>query len=294
MNQKSLLRRGGLAFLVAVFLIICQGVESMAQTKLGQDQKPDQRHERGLKALNALDAKAAQSVLKSLSDIAPEMAGFIVDFAYGEVHARPGLDVKSRQVSTVAALTALGNAKPQLKFHLNASLNCGISPRQLIEIMYVTAVFAGFPAGLNGVFAAREVFQERGLTVEPVEPLPSARRARGLAALEATSRGSGQAVLASLKDIAPEMGEFIIDFSYGDVIARKVLPPKWKEIAMISAAAARGTMQPQLVVHIRAGLNVGLSKEEIIELMYQTAVYAGFPADLNGIAAAREVFAAQP
>jgi 4-carboxymuconolactone decarboxylase len=294
MKQKSLLRRGGLAFLIAVFLIISQGVESMAQTKSGPDQKPGQRHERGLKALNALDAEAAQGVLTGLQDIAPEMAGFIVDFAYGDVHSRPGLDVKSRQVATVAALTALGNVAPQLKFHLNASLNCGITPRQLIEMMYVTTVFAGFPAGLNGVFAAREVFQERGLAVEPVKPLPGDRRGRGLAALEDTSQGSGRAVLDSLKDIAPEMGEFIIDFSYGDIIARKTLSSKWKEIAMISAAVARGTMATQLKVHIQAGLNVGLSKTEIIEIMYQMAVYAGFPAGLNGIAAAREVFAAQP
>jgi 4-carboxymuconolactone decarboxylase len=282
----------GLTVLAAILLIIGQGVESMAQNSPVPPEGP--RYERGLAALQALDAQAAQGVLNGLKDIAPEMARFIIEFGFGDVYSRPGLDVKSRQVATVAALAALGNAEPQLKFHLGAALNIGLTPRELIEVMYVTTVFAGFPAGLNGIFAARDVFKERGLVVEPVKPLGGDRRDRGLGALELTSQGSGQAVLESLKDLAPEMGEFIVDFSYGDVIARKVLPPKYKEIAMICAAVARGTMQPQLKVHIQAGLNVGLSKSQIIELMYQMVVYAGFPASLNGISAAREVFAAQP
>ncbi len=281
-----------LTVLAAIELIISQGVESMAQNPPAQPK--GQRYQRGLEALQALDVKAAQSVIAGLQDIAPDMVRFIIEFAYGDVHSRWGLVVKSRQVATVAALTALGNAAPQLKFHVGAALNSGLTPRRLVEVMYVTTVFAGFPAGLNDVFAAREVFKERGLDVAAVEPPTGERRGRGLAAMESTSRGSGRAVLDSLKDIAPEMGEFIVDFSYGDVIARKTLSPKWKEIAMISAAVARGTMCPQLKVHIQASLNVGLSKTEIIEIMYQMVVYAGFPAGLNGISAAQEVFAAQP
>jgi 4-carboxymuconolactone decarboxylase len=54
-----------------------------------------------------------------------------------------------------------------------------------------------------------------------------------------------------------------------------------------------GNAQPQLKVHIEAGLNVGLSRQEITEVMIQMAVYAGFPAALNGLFAAKEVFAAR-
>ncbi|MCG8640078.1 MAG: carboxymuconolactone decarboxylase family protein [Desulfobacterales bacterium] len=277
--------------LAVLLLMAVTGAGAMAQNP--PDQSDEHRYERGLTALQALDKEAAQGVLTSLKEIAPDMGRFIIEFAYGDIHSRPGLDVKSRQVATVAALTALGNAAPQLRFHLGAALNAGVTPRELIEVIYVTTVFAGFPAGLNSVFEAKAVFAEHGKTVAPAAPLSGDRRSRGLAALEATSKGSGQAVLDGLKDIAPEMGAFIIDFSYGDIIARKVLPPKWKEIAMICAAVAKGTMQPQLKVHIRAGLNVGLSRGEIIELMYQMAVYAGFPAGINGIFAAQEVFAEQ-
>ncbi|GBC62263.1 carboxymuconolactone decarboxylase [Desulfonema ishimotonii] len=254
----------------------------------------NERYEAGLKQLRALDAAAADGVLSSLETIAPEMARFIVEFAYGDVYARPGLDLKSRQIATVAALVALGNAAPRLQFHMGAALNVGCSPRELIEVIYVVTVFAGFPAGLNGIRVAEEVFRERNISVswDRDEPARGDRHERGLKALAEISRVSGQDVVESLSDIAPDMGDFIVDFSYGDVLSRRGLDLKSKEIAVISACVARGTMTPQLRVHIRAALNVGCTQEEITETIMQMAVYSGFPSALNGLFAAREVFEA--
>jgi 4-carboxymuconolactone decarboxylase len=252
------------------------------------------RSKKGMASLQALDAEAAANVMKGLQDIAPDMGRFIVEFAYGDVYSRPALDPTSRQVSTIAALTALGNAKPQLQFHIRAALNIGLTPREIIEVMYVTTVFTGFPSGINGINAAREVFQAKGVQIAPDSPPPygesASRRERGLQAVNLTSKGAGEKVLKSLADIAPDMGNFIIDFSYGDVIARNILGPKLKEIAMVATCVAKGTMEPQMKVHLHAALNVGCTREEIVELMYHMAVYAGFPAALNGINAAREVF----
>ncbi len=252
-----------------------------------------ERFDRGLKALRSLDAEASKRVRDGLKDIAPEMAGFIVEFAYGDVYTRPGLDPKSRQVATIAALTAMGNAKPQLKFHIGAGLNAGLSPREIIEVIYVTTVFSGFPSGLNGIGAAREVFQARGVTVEPDASSrkgKTSRRERGLDTMNHTSKGAGERVIASLADIAPEMADFIIDFSYGDIFSRKYLSPQHKELAMLAVCVAKGTMEPQMRVHIHAALNVGCTKEQIVELMNHMAVYAGFPAALNGLSQVRTVF----
>ncbi len=248
------------------------------------------RYKIGLKHLKDLDAKASEQVIKNLADIAPDMGRFIVEFAYGDVFSRSGLDPKSRQVATISALAALGNAEPQLKFHIGAGLNIGIRPEEIIEVIYLVTVFAGFPAGLNAISAARQVFQDRGVTVSIPDSPEGDRRKKGLKALSQTSKGSGQAVLDSLSDIAPAMGDFILDFSYGDVIARPCLPSEWKEITMIAAGVAKATMWPQVKVHIAAALNLGCSKKQIVEIMIQMAVYAGFPAALNGISAAREVF----
>ncbi len=254
---------------------------------------PGERYERGMKALQALDAPAAQAVMDSLKDIAPDMARFIIEFAYGDVYGRAALDPKSRQVATISALAALGNAQPQLKFHIGAALNVGLTANEIVECMYVTTVFSGFPSGLNGISAAREVFQTRGVSVKQtaIQGLGNVqRRERGLKALGLTSKDAGERVIKSLSDIAPDMADFIIDFSYGDIISRDVLSPKHKEISMIAVCVAKGTMQPQMKVHIHAAMNVGCTRQEIVELMTHMAVYAGFPAALNGLTACREVF----
>jgi 4-carboxymuconolactone decarboxylase len=244
----------------------------------------------GMALLERLNPGAFAAVRADLEPLAPDMVRWLAEFCYGQVLARPGLDLRARQTGSIAALAALGNAAPQLRFHLEAGLAAGLTPREIVEIVHVTAVFAGFPAGLNALQEVRAVFAARGLAPEPAPVLPGTPRERGLACLEATSKGAGQAVLDSLADIAPDMARFILDFSYGEVFCRPGLEPRLKEVAMIAAAAARGTMGPQLAVHVRAGLAVGLARREIVELLMQMAVYAGFPAALNALAAARGAF----
>lgn len=248
--------------------------------------------ERGWKLLDSMAPGQPAALTKALAGLAPDVARYVIAFGYGEVLSRPGLDLKSRQTATVAALASMGTAPEQLDFHIGAALNVGVTPHEIVEVLSLVAVFAGFPAALNALGSARKVFAARGITVEPVKAYPEGkgRRERGLAALESTSQGAGRTVLKSLADIAPDLAGFILDFSYGDVIAREVLSPRAKEIAMIASAAARGAMRPQLKVHVAAGLQVGLTREEIVEILIQMAVYAGFPAALNGLFAAREVF----
>ena len=255
------------------------------------------RYARGLERLNTLNPAGGARVQESLRDIAPDFGRLMIEFGYGDLLTRPGLDMKARQIATTAALAGMGNAQPQLRFHIGASLNAGCSPDEIVEILYIVAVFAGFPAALNSLTAAKEEFSLRG--VSPAAPASSGhaqkdRRQRGLDALEATSAGAGQAVLDSLADIAPDMAGFILDFSYGDVISRTELSPRHKEIAMIAIATASGVMRPQLMVHIRAALHVGVTRQEIIEVIMQMAGYSGFPSALNGLSAAREAFADAP
>ena len=89
------------------------------------------------------------------------MAKYSIEYGYGDIYSRPGLDLKSRQIATMAALAALGTAPAQLRFHINAGLNVGLAEQETIEVMILMSVYAGFPAALNGVFAAKEVFQGR-------------------------------------------------------------------------------------------------------------------------------------
>jgi 4-carboxymuconolactone decarboxylase len=121
----------------------------------------DNRFERGQRALAAIDGEAGQAVIDSLADIAPDFARYVIEFPFGDIYSRPGLDLRSREIATIAALTALGNARPQLKVHIHAGLNVGLGQDEIVETIMQMAVYAGFPAALNGLMAAKEVFGER-------------------------------------------------------------------------------------------------------------------------------------
>jgi 4-carboxymuconolactone decarboxylase len=121
------------------------------------------RYARGARALAEIDGHAGQRVIDALADIAPDFARYLIEFPFGDIYTRPGLDLRAREIATIAALTALGTATPQLKVHIEAGLNVGLSREEIVETIIQMAVYAGFPAALNGLFAAKEVFAERDL-----------------------------------------------------------------------------------------------------------------------------------
>lgn len=166
--------------------------------------------------------------LLALDDIAPALVQFAIGFAYGEVLSRPALDLKTRQVCTVGALTAMGHAAPQLKWHIDAALNVGVAPSQIFEIQGIANAYAGRPEAAMAIAAP---------------PLD-----------------------------APALDHLT------------------RELATVALLTALGTRPAALKQHLDAALQRGASHEQIIEVLQQMAVYAGFPAALNGVAAAREVF----
>lgn len=121
----------------------------------------EERYRRGRELLNRLEPDQGARILSTLDEIAPDFSRLLVEFAFGDICARPGLDLKTREIATVAALTALGTAPAQLRVHIKAALNLGCSRTELIEAIMQMTVYAGFPAALNGLAAAREVLAER-------------------------------------------------------------------------------------------------------------------------------------
>lgn len=123
----------------------------------------NERYGQGWATLQQIDGEAGEWVVASLRDIAPDFARYLIEFPFGDIYRRPQLGLREREIATVAALAALGNATPQLKVHLHGALNVGVSTDEIVEVLMQMAVYAGFPAALNGLFAAREVFAERGV-----------------------------------------------------------------------------------------------------------------------------------
>jgi 4-carboxymuconolactone decarboxylase len=119
------------------------------------------RYERGLAKLKEIYGDRAQILVATLGEVAPDLSRYVVEFGFGDIHCRPGLDLKSREIATVAALTALGTASLQLRAHIHAAMNVGCSQAEVVEVILQMALYAGFPAAINGIQAAKEVFMER-------------------------------------------------------------------------------------------------------------------------------------
>lgn len=136
---------------------------TQASTQIKRD-----RYQYGLEVLNAVDGESGHEVVSALADIAPDLAHHVVAFGFGDVYSRPGLTPQQRQLVTLGMLTALGGCEPQLEVHINASLNVGLAPTEIVEALIHSSVYCGFPKALNAVFVAKRVFGERGLL--PVGP----------------------------------------------------------------------------------------------------------------------------
>jgi 4-carboxymuconolactone decarboxylase len=135
---------------------------AMTTTAATPDPRQD-RFDRGMKVLTSIDGESGQKVIDSLADISPELGHQVVAWAYGDIYDRPGLGPRDRQLVTLGMLTALGGCEPQLDFHVNAALNVGMTPEEIVEALLHASVYCGIPKALNATVVAQKVFAERDL-----------------------------------------------------------------------------------------------------------------------------------
>ncbi len=115
---------------------------------------------KGAEIVEAYSGTDVDSFMKRIDAIAPGFGNTVVDFCFGDVFSRPGLDHKTRELMIVAALCALGNAKPQLESHIGWALRAGATRPEIIEAIVQMGVYAGIPAAMRGLDSARIVFAE--------------------------------------------------------------------------------------------------------------------------------------
>ncbi|MCZ8517867.1 MULTISPECIES: carboxymuconolactone decarboxylase family protein [Paenibacillus] len=125
----------------------------------------NERYTRGWEKLMQIDGEGGKRVIESMRDIAPDLGKYVVEFAFGEIYSREVLDLKQRQLITISSLTTQGGCEPQLNVHINAALNVGLSPNEVIETIMHCIPYTGFPRVLNAVFVAKQVFEERNLKI---------------------------------------------------------------------------------------------------------------------------------
>lgn len=120
-------------------------------------QADDMRYERGLAFFKEMHPEAAAAMQENLGDIAPDMMRYIAEFPFGDLYARDTIDPKLRQMATLSALATAGHIA-QLKIHIGIALKMGFSRTEIVEGFMQLAPYAGFPAAINAVMAAKDVF----------------------------------------------------------------------------------------------------------------------------------------
>jgi 4-carboxymuconolactone decarboxylase len=124
----------------------------------------DDRYEQGWARLRELAGEHGERVVDGIRDVAPDLARYVVEFGYGDVYSRDGLDDRTRQLAAISALTAMGGAEPQLEYHIAIALNVGVDPAEIVETIIHLAPFVGFARALNAARSARRVFAARSVS----------------------------------------------------------------------------------------------------------------------------------
>jgi len=278
--------------LIFLFGQLCYGQKTNGETKM----EHSDRYQQGWEKLKKIDGEAGEKVINSLKDISPDLGKFIIEYAFGDIYTRDGLDLKSKEIAVVASLTAMETALPQLKVHINGALNTGSSINKVKEVILQMSVYSGFPSSINGMNALKDVLKERqehGIKDQigkiATDTTQTDRLKLGEQELSKLDSLQVDRLKNAYNDFSPELVKLTLEFGYADIFSRDNLDPKYRQIATIAALTALGNAQPQLKFHINAGLNIGLTETEINEIMLLMSVYAGFPAAINGTNILKEV-----
>lgn len=250
------------------------------------------RYKHGLEILQKIGGAGFDGPVNRLAQASEDMARFTVEYPYGDVLSRPGLDLRTRQICTISSLIAQGSLQPQLRFHMEGLLNVGGRPQDLIEIMYLSTAVVGFPAAIDAIGIVRQIFSDRSLSFTPARPASGDgvdRYARGLKAFGDLMQGHADSYISALEEVSPDLARWSIEFAYGDILYRDGLEPKIRHFAIMSMLATLGNRREALRRHLQGAIKAKATSTELIEVLIQISVYAGFPAALNAFSVAAEV-----
>ncbi len=215
----------------------------------------------------------------------PEMMAILQKYIFGEVFTVGNLDIRTREMLTVTSL-AVQQTMPQLKAHINAALNIGVTPIELRESIYQLAPFIGFPKTLNALGVLNEVFKERGIKT-PLESTATVKEnERYQKGFEIQNPLYGDEIKESMNSLPDDMGadvaRFLTEVCFGDFYTRKGLDIKTRELLFIAALVTTGNTET-LKSHIKGNLKAGNSKETIVSAIIQCLPYVGFPDTLAAL-----------
>ena len=224
-----------------------------------------------------------------------EFMQILQGYIFGDVCFTGSLDNRLRELVTVTVLTTLSTL-PQLKSHVQASLNAGCTPVEIREAVYQCAPFIGFPKTLNAISTMNEVFAGNGIQL----PLPSQKTLTGESEEERLQRGLEiQAPLYGTEiadrytwlpgEFAQAVPRFLTELCFGDFNTRSGLDGKTRELLTVVLLAALGGAELQVKSHVEGALKAGNTKEEVVCALVHAGGYMGIPRLFNALNACREL-----
>ena len=224
-----------------------------------------------------------------------EFMQILQGYIFGDVCFTGSLDNRLRELVTVTVLTTLSTL-PQLKAHVQASLNAGCTPVEIREAVYQCAPFIGFPKTLNAISTMNEVFAGNGIEL----PLPSQKTLTGESEEERFQRGLEiQAPLYGTEiadrytwlpgEFAQAVPRFLTELCFGDFNTRSGLDGKTRELLTVVLLAVLGGAELQVKSHVEGALRAGNTEEEVVCALVHASGYMGTPRLFNALNACREL-----
>ncbi len=224
-----------------------------------------------------------------------ELMQILQGYIFGDVCYTGSLDNRMRELITVTVLTTI-SALPQIKAHVQASLNAGCTPVEIREAVYQCAPFIGFPKTLNAISAMNEVFAENGIEL----PLPSQKTLTGENDEERYQKGLKiQEPLYGTEiadrytwlpgEFAQAVPRFLTELCFGDFQTRTGLDGKTRELLTVVLLAALGGAEVQLKSHVEGALKAGNSRKEVVCALVHASGYMGLPRLFNALNGCREL-----
>lgn len=221
----------------------------------------------------------------------PDFQDILSHFIFGEVFYQGNLDDKQRELITLVVL-ATNQTLPQLKAHVSAALNVGLTPVEIKEAVYQCAPYIGFPKTLNALNEINEIFKAKNIAL-PIESQKTvdedSRFDKGLA-VQVEIFGD---VIAKMRENAPanqkHMQDYLSAFCFGDFYTRDGLDLKTRELLTLCIVSSLGGAEGQVKAHVQGNKNVGNDKETLITAITHCLPYMGFPRTLNALACVNEI-----
>ncbi len=240
-----------------------------------------------------IEGAEGQALLDLVATVSPTLATAYVRGGYGDLRGRGVLAATDEPLVGVAALTAMGGAEQALEVQINAAINAGVTVAELELIITQLVAYRGFHRSVDAMAVLQRVAAARGLLPDDarssVAETDESRYAVGAEAYGALDAEALANIRRAFGDMAPDLADTTFRI-FGDVFGPPGLDLRRRQIATVAALAAMGGADPQLRFHIAAAMNVGVSRNEIVEIMMLLQLHAGMPAAYNGLVAAKAVF----